>query len=115
MKNTTNSKTIIVTLAAMLVFGVIAIAPESANAYGYGGDYYGSGSYYGGTYIQGLAGSYSPWYPSIVVPIESQKFFIEQTWRSYGFSSSDFNYNNSGYDSHYSVSNYINIRGGYGY
>jgi hypothetical protein len=124
MKKTINSKIILVTLAVMFVFGVIAIMPESASAsYGYndyGGNYYGSDSYYGGTYIQGLAGSESPWYPSIVVPIESQTFYMEQTWRRYGLDSSEFksNYSNSNsgfnYNSHYTSSNH-GSRGSYGY
>lgn len=124
MKNTNNSKIILIALAVVLVFGVIAIMPENANAsYGYsgasysGGYYDGGGSnFYGGLYIQSLAGSPSPWYPSIVVPIESQRFFMEQTWRSYGLDSSEFN-SNSGfnYNSNYSSINSGNIRGGYGY
>ncbi len=133
MKNTINSKIILVALAVVFAFGVIAIMPESANAsYGYSGgsysggyydvggsNYYGSnfyGSYSNSVYIPSLAGPQSPWYPSIIVPIESQTFFMEQTWRRYGFSSSDFNYGSgSNYNSHYSSSNFGNTRGGYGY
>ncbi len=140
MKNTNISKIILVALAAMLAFGVIAILPESANAgYGYSGSgYYGGGSNYygsyydgsghgyysGGMYVQGLAGQQSPWYPSIVVPIESQSFFIEQTWRNYGFSSRDLKpfsnsyssqYYNSYSNSYYPVQNSGGLRGGYGY
>lgn len=62
MKNTNNSKIAFVALAIMLVFGVIAIMPESANAgYGYHDDYY-YGSPYGtpiGTQY-GYGYSYSP-------------------------------------------------------
>jgi hypothetical protein len=133
MKNTNNSKIILVALAVVLAFGVIAIMPESANAsYGYSGGGYSGGYYDGGgynfygsysnsVYVQSLAGQESPWYPSIVVPIESQMFFMEQTWRRYGLDSSEFNsnsgYYNSGfnYNSHYSSSNFGNTRGGYVY
>lgn len=137
MKNTNNPKIILVALAVVLAFGVIAITPESANAgYGYsgggysggyyndGGNYYGSSSYYGGMYVQGLAGQQSPWYPSIVVPIESQSFFIEQTWRNYGFNSRDLKpfsnsyssqYYNSYSNSYHPVQNSGGLRGGYGY